>query len=208
MYQMYNILFASMPIMWYSVFDFEKEKEEFLSNPSLYEVGLNHQLFGRTVFWQWFTQGTVQALILMQVCYFTQNLATLSDGKLFDFWLHGQVLYLAIVLVANMKILGNMHNFHVMTELLILSMLFNFLAFYLLESEFLPSLDYLYGTFGTFFSALSQTHLCLLLCASLVFTVDRMFQLAYQRHKALEKLNRETLLSVDCDQTRIQYIKL
>ncbi len=41
-YQMYNILFTSLPIIWYSVYDFEFTKEQFLSKPKLYLVGLKH----------------------------------------------------------------------------------------------------------------------------------------------------------------------
>jgi len=42
---MYNIIFASLPILWYSLFDFEYDKLDFLKNPGYYIVGLKHLLF-------------------------------------------------------------------------------------------------------------------------------------------------------------------
>ena len=35
-YQMYNIVFTSLPIIWYSLFDYQHPKANFLNDPSLY----------------------------------------------------------------------------------------------------------------------------------------------------------------------------
>jgi phospholipid-transporting ATPase len=88
-YQMYNIIFASVPILWYALYDFEYEKSEFLTNPAHYIVGLKRMLFSNFVFWQWFTQGASQALVLMVICYVSQGFTILGDGTNFDFWLNG-----------------------------------------------------------------------------------------------------------------------
>ena len=37
---MYNISFTAIPIMWFALFDWEKEKEDFIKNPRFYEIGL------------------------------------------------------------------------------------------------------------------------------------------------------------------------
>ena len=39
-YQLYNISMTSFPIMYYALFDFEFEKETFMSNPHHYKIGL------------------------------------------------------------------------------------------------------------------------------------------------------------------------
>ena len=70
---MYNIIFASVPILWYALYDYEYEKEEFLTNPKHFIVGLKHMLFSSFVFWQWFAQGVFQALVLMIICFVTQR---------------------------------------------------------------------------------------------------------------------------------------
>ena len=40
LYQCYNIVFTSFPIMWYAIFDEEIVKERFLKEPNHYEIGL------------------------------------------------------------------------------------------------------------------------------------------------------------------------
>jgi hypothetical protein len=61
-------------------------------------------------------------------------MTTLSDGTSFDFWLNGQVLYLSIVLIANLKILQNFNVFNMIGEFTVFMMIFNFLWFYVMES--------------------------------------------------------------------------
>lgn len=39
-YQMYNILFTSVPIMWYALFDFQYTKKELIEYPLLYRLGM------------------------------------------------------------------------------------------------------------------------------------------------------------------------
>lgn len=50
---MYNIIFTSLPIVWYALFDYEHDKEELLKNPKHYEIGIKHKCFGTKVFWYW-----------------------------------------------------------------------------------------------------------------------------------------------------------
>jgi phospholipid-transporting ATPase len=50
-YQLYNIMFSAVPIIWFAIFDFQFKKETFMENPKLYEIGLKHKCFGTKVFW-------------------------------------------------------------------------------------------------------------------------------------------------------------
>jgi magnesium-transporting ATPase (P-type) len=56
---MYNIAFSSIPIMWFALFDFEHEKEEFMKRPKLYEIGLKNLCFGTKIFWSWIIYGAL-----------------------------------------------------------------------------------------------------------------------------------------------------
>jgi len=67
---MYNIVFTSMPIVWFAVFDFQYQKEEFLKNSKLYRIGMQDRCFGTKVFWQWFSLGALQAFIVMFMCLY------------------------------------------------------------------------------------------------------------------------------------------
>ena len=40
LYNLYNIVFTGLPIIWYAVFDWEQSKETFLNKPTLYRIGL------------------------------------------------------------------------------------------------------------------------------------------------------------------------
>lgn len=54
LYQLYNMSFTAIPIMWFAVFDQEHDKETFLTQPKLYRIGLEDVLFNKWVFWRWF----------------------------------------------------------------------------------------------------------------------------------------------------------
>jgi phospholipid-transporting ATPase len=57
-YQMFNIVFTSVPIMFYSVFIFQYDKEKYLQEPSLYNIGIKDKYFGTVLFWKWILYGS------------------------------------------------------------------------------------------------------------------------------------------------------
>ena len=52
-YQLYNVTFTGAAVFYWGVFDFEFVKSRFMSDPSLYKVGLDGSLFNSKVFWGW-----------------------------------------------------------------------------------------------------------------------------------------------------------
>jgi phospholipid-transporting ATPase len=64
LYQMYNIVFSSVPIMYFSVFIFQHKKEYYLKNPSTYYLGLKHLSFGTQIFWIWMIYGALQGMLI------------------------------------------------------------------------------------------------------------------------------------------------
>jgi len=40
LYQSFNLLFTSVPIVWFALFDYEKTKEELISKPGQYYLGV------------------------------------------------------------------------------------------------------------------------------------------------------------------------
>ena len=57
LYQTYNLVFTSWPIFYFALFDYEFTRETFLSDPTLYKVGLQNKFFSRFVFWRWVIYG-------------------------------------------------------------------------------------------------------------------------------------------------------
>lgn len=81
-YQMYNITFTSVPIMYYALFDFEFEKKEFLSNVKHYQIGLKYTEFSYGLLTKWLIYGVVQAFVVFFLCFFfICNPGMQSDGK-------------------------------------------------------------------------------------------------------------------------------
>lgn len=41
LYQLFNLIFTCVPVMWFGVFDFEREKADFLKKSKYYKAGFN-----------------------------------------------------------------------------------------------------------------------------------------------------------------------
>jgi magnesium-transporting ATPase (P-type) len=67
LYQCFNLIFTSWPILIFAIFDFQYEKEEFLKDPRLYKIGFNNELFGKKVFAKWFLTGMLYGAIIFAV---------------------------------------------------------------------------------------------------------------------------------------------
>lgn len=75
LYQLYNITFTSLPIMWFAIFDWEHSKEEFLKTPKYYRIGLDDVYFNKYVFWRWFFYAIWQGILLMAISFVTLDTA-------------------------------------------------------------------------------------------------------------------------------------
>jgi magnesium-transporting ATPase (P-type) len=54
LYNLYNVFFTGLAIIWFAVFDWEFEKMQLLRQPRLYKIGLEDVFFNKWVFWRWF----------------------------------------------------------------------------------------------------------------------------------------------------------
>ena len=80
LYQLYNISFTSLPIMWFAVFDWEFSKEKFLNEPKLYRIGLDDVFFNKWVFWRWFFYAVWQGGLLCAMSFITLDTAQEQFG--------------------------------------------------------------------------------------------------------------------------------
>ena len=71
LYQLYNIVFTSLPIMWFAIFDWEHSKETFLKTPKYYRIGLDDVYFNKSIFWRWFFYAVWQGALLMAITFYT-----------------------------------------------------------------------------------------------------------------------------------------
>jgi len=50
----YNVIYTSLPVIWFAVFDQEHSKSTFMNDPQLYKIGLENKWFSKKVFWSKF----------------------------------------------------------------------------------------------------------------------------------------------------------
>ena len=65
LFQLYNIVYASLPIVIYAVLDKEEKGSYFLVNPVSYFQGPRNLLFNVKVFWLWIFFGIWQSAVLL-----------------------------------------------------------------------------------------------------------------------------------------------
>lgn len=107
LYQLYNLLFSSIPIGIYAIFDREKEYSLLEKDPKSFQIGLKNQLFSTAQFWKWLLEAAVQAasiclLYVFVICYYTGDP---SHGKMDSLWVASNCIYGTVVLTANLKVL-------------------------------------------------------------------------------------------------------
>jgi phospholipid-transporting ATPase len=67
-YQMYNITMTSLPIMWYSLYDFQHFKGIFMSNPLLYKLGMKSSCFSITIFTKYLMYALIHGAMIYLIC--------------------------------------------------------------------------------------------------------------------------------------------
>lgn len=128
-YQMFNILYTSCPIMIYAVIDKELEPEILVANKlNYYDQGMKNSLFNRKVFWQWFFFGVLQSTILTLFSVYILGLNFINEeGMTQELWNLGTMIFGQTVFLANFKILCFSNTYNVMSISIILFTLTTFI---------------------------------------------------------------------------------
>ena len=103
-YQLFNILFSSFPIIWFGIYDKEVSYDILVSDYRYYTQGIIGKLFHSLRFWKWIIYGILQALIIFVYsflgCYLIEK-----TGMNQSLESVGSIIYSNVVLIANIKIL-------------------------------------------------------------------------------------------------------
>jgi len=152
MFQLSAVLFTSLPVLVYGTMDLQFDKETFLQHPFLYEDGLEAQLLDGKIFVQWLLYSIWQALLIFLMCFSVmkrslevygfleskgQNtFGEIKSGRLPDLQLTGSLVFSAVVLFANMRLLQDSYRFtwHVLLANVLSTGSF-FLVFYFLSLD-------------------------------------------------------------------------
>lgn len=108
-YQLFNIIFAFAPIVYYGCLDTEFSHQYLINNSKiLYRHGLENRHFNIFEFWKYLLISILQSfLIFLFVFLFSQN-SIIINGVIYDMWSNGSICYYVVVIVINVKVL--MHS--------------------------------------------------------------------------------------------------
>ena len=158
--------------IWYALFDFEFEKEVFLTTPIFYSIGMQNTVFNMKEFWIWVAYACAQALMILMVCFYTAEDTIIEDGKNFNFWAGGHHVYMNCVLLANILILKMQHAYTGINLIIVAWQIFSFfflLWYFSIELQ----TDVIYHFMDEFTSSRTAWLGCFFTVASL-WTIDYM----------------------------------
>jgi len=129
-YQAFNVLFSSIPIIAFAVFDAEYPAQELIKTPLLYIQGIRNQLFNPEKFAQWFSLAVFEAAILTFTSYYAFDYLGFypANGMKTDYYGAGMMIYFCTVVAINLRVLTFSHTW---TGLLLLSILLMIVLFIL-----------------------------------------------------------------------------
>ena len=129
LYNTYNTVFTSLPIVWFSVFDWQFDKQYLLDNPRQYKIGLENIFFNSWVFWRWFFYGLWQGTLLVLLTFYTMHSSTTNEGNAIGcLETDGQFVFSAIVIVVNLKVLVSSYEFTVLSVMASLIGIMSYIA--------------------------------------------------------------------------------
>lgn len=128
-FEFYNVMFTSLPVLVYALFDREYDLDILMNSHTFYKLGQSNELFTTNyIFTRWVSRAAFQSVLLCFFAYVTIEYNFLAGGMLFDYWTTGMAIFSGIIVVANLE-LFNLHNFHSpLTILIIFGSIFSYFA--------------------------------------------------------------------------------
>lgn len=108
-YQLYNMVFTILPIIWYGVYDLQLTSEELMNNGAYYKQGMANKLFTKKRFWLHVLYGFFEAFIIYLFCFSIEFYS--ENGLNENLWSLGLVAYGSIVLIVNTKLIASTTSF-------------------------------------------------------------------------------------------------
>jgi phospholipid-transporting ATPase len=101
----YNVIFTSIPIMVYSIFDKDINVPNSLATPELYVEGQRNIEFGIKILWGWLTIGLWNSLVIFfgMIFYFGDSVID-NTGQSHGIWSFGVISYTVVIVVVNLKV--------------------------------------------------------------------------------------------------------
>jgi phospholipid-transporting ATPase len=139
-YQLFNIVFAAMPIVLYAIFDKEIPYFELETIPNYYKLGLQGELFSTSIFWFWILEAFCQGLVIVLLSLFALLVSTGDSeyGQMENVHVPASLIFALIVLFVNLKVINFSYSHYWFTILIIVVSTGSFFLFTALLTEILP----------------------------------------------------------------------
>ena len=104
LYQLFNIVFSVLPILWFGIYDSERTTKVSMSNAKFY-ASVNQKLYNNWNFLKWIFNGIFQGLAVFIFVFFSNNTcANNNSGEIQDFKSMGMMTYSLVVIIVNLKV--------------------------------------------------------------------------------------------------------
>ena len=148
LYQLYNLAFTVLPIIWFGIYDSERTTTESMNNPKYY-YNLNQKMFNNWKFWEWIFYGIIQGYFVFFFIFSSNNIYSSNEnGEIQDFKSSGAMVYSIVIIIANFKVFQetSLHGF-ISIFFLIISIAVYYLLIYLMNNYYKM---FYFGTFWRF----------------------------------------------------------
>lgn len=148
LFQLYNIFYASLPIVIYAIFDKESKGSIFMNNPKLYNLGRENKVFNVVSFWTWIFFGFLHSCMITIFLYFSIgiNFNEGDQGYMQDMWSVGMGIFGVLITITNLKVL-TMSNTHSPLSLIVI---FGSIVVYIATFAISSEVGVVFGDYGAF----------------------------------------------------------
>eukprot|EP01035_Chromulina_nebulosa_P017968 gene17968-23598_t len=110
--QMFNLLYTSIPIILFAVYDRDINIKSVYKNPQLYTACINNDYFSDYVFWGWIATAFFESVWIAVLPLYLLSNSSPEYGTLDSFWQAGALAYTVVIFVCNFKIFFIQTQFH------------------------------------------------------------------------------------------------
>lgn len=196
-YQMYNITFTSIPIMFYCLFDFEYVKQRpkndptasdkqlyLMEHPKLFEASMKGEYFTLFKFVQYLLYSLFHAIMIYFLCYqFVSGPNTNSEGKQLGIWIPGHIVFGSCIICCNLVLFLRFNNWTGWGEALVYLMILNYFTLMYIESvvglAIIPDLFYIFDVMFMFDLVWVQMIACATITIALELAVSHYYRIKY-----------------------------
>ena len=139
LHQFYNTFYSFLSGFWFGIYNYEYEKKDLVNNPKYYIQGIYKKLFNIIQFLKFIILGFIEGFIIFIISNYWFNMGN-RDGTTNDFYSISSVIYAAVVIIANLKVVLSTSIHEVIS---ISCVLLGIIAYFL--SDFLYSSDYVFS---------------------------------------------------------------